>query len=369
MWRTPRRKQLRRRGRDRRVGVTGSATHRSTVRASKVMTLPSSVASTAPPTLTAHNVATAMANHKRLARPASGRGDTIRALGQEERAHLFPLQRHGYPCCRTRATRATRQSLVTFERNRYSVPTRYEGQRLLLRAFPWEIEITDGQTVVARHPRLYGRDGEQLDPLHYLALLEHKAGAFDLARPIQQWATQWPPIYRTYLAALQLARPQEARREFVRILQLHARYTPAVLPAALERAYGLCCWSADGVAQLVYQELDAPPPATLVDLEALPTLTHLAQLQIPLPDPHCFDRLFAYESPMAAAAATPADENSPGGYFPIRRSVHDRDTHAQSRSDSPDAALRGAPAPPAPARRAGPLPQGGPGRHPAQPLL
>ncbi len=109
------------------------------------------------------------------ARPASGRGDTIGALGQEERAHLFPLQRHGYPCCRTRAARATRQSLVTFERNRYSVPTRYEGQRLLLRAFPWEVEISDGQTVVARHPRLYGRDGEQLDPLHYLALLERKS--------------------------------------------------------------------------------------------------------------------------------------------------------------------------------------------------
>jgi len=175
------------------------------------------------------------------------------------------------------------------------VPTRYEGQRLLLRAFPWEVEITDGQTVVARHPRLYGRDGEQLDPLHYLSLLERKVGAFDLARPIQQWSPQWPPIYRTYLDALQQARPQEARREFVRILQLHARYTPAVLAAAVERAYGLRCWSADGVAQLVYQELDAPPPATTVDLAARPTLTRLAQVQIALPDPHRFDRLFAYE--------------------------------------------------------------------------
>jgi len=228
-------------------------------------------------------------------RPASGRGDTIGTLWREERAHLFPLQRHGYPCCRLRAARATRQSLVTFERNRYSVPTRYEGQRLLLRAFPWEVEITDGATVVARHPRLYGRDGEQLDPLHYLSLLERKSGAFDLARPIQQWSAQWPPIYRTYLDALQQARPQEARREFVRILQLHARYTPTVLAAALERAYGLRCWSADGVAQLVYQELDAPPPATTVDLAARPTLTRLAQIQIALPDLHRFDRLFTYE--------------------------------------------------------------------------
>ncbi len=227
-------------------------------------------------------------------RPASGRGNTIGALWREERAHLRPVQRHGYPCCRTVAARATRQGLVTFERNRYSVPTRHGGERLLLRAFPWEVEITDGATVVARHPRLYGRDGEHLDPLHYLALLERKSGAFDLARPIQQWSAQWPPLYHTYLDALQQARPREARREFVRILQLHARYTPAAVAAALERAYDLRCWSADGVEQLVHQEGEAPLPATTVDLAATgaPTLTRLAQVQIALPDPHCFDRLF-----------------------------------------------------------------------------
>lgn len=229
------------------------------------------------------------------ARMASGRGHTIGALWQEEQAHLLPLQRQGYPCCRTVATRATRQGLVTFERNRYSVPTRYGGVRLLLRAFPWEVEISDGQSVIARHPRLYGRDGEHLDPLHYLSLLERKPGAFDLARPIQQWAVQWPPIYRTYLDALQRARPHEARREFVRILQLHARYTPAAIGAALERAYGLCCWSADGVEQLVHQEAGLALPATTVDLVAagVPTLTRLAQVQIPLPDLHRFDQLYA----------------------------------------------------------------------------
>ena len=227
-------------------------------------------------------------------RPASGRGGTIGALWHAEQVHLRPVQQHAYPCCRTVAACATRQGLVTFERNRYSVPTRYGGERLLVRAFPWEVEISDGQAVIARHPRLYGHGGEQLDPLHYLALLERKPGALDLARPIQQWSTHWPPIYRTYLDALEQARPQEARREFVRILQLHARYTSATVAAALERAYSLRCWSADGVEQLVHQERDAPPPATTVDLTAagVPTLTRLAQVQIALPDPHRFDRLF-----------------------------------------------------------------------------
>jgi len=230
---------------------------------------------------------------KEDSRPAAGRAGTIGALWQEEQAHLRPLQAQPYPCCRTVPVRATRQGLVTFERNRYSVPSRYGGARLLLRAFAWHIEISDGQRTIARHPRLYGRDGEQLDPLHYLQLLERKPGAFDLARPIQQWRQQWPAIYHTYLAALHQTRPQEARREFVRILQLHTRYSTAAVAAALERAYGLCCWSADGVEQLVHQELSVPLPAVVVDLQASPTLGPLAQVQIPLPDLHRFDGLIA----------------------------------------------------------------------------
>jgi hypothetical protein len=184
--------------------------------------------------------------------------------------------------------RATRLGLVTFERNRYSVPGRYAGERLLLRAYAWHVEITDGRTVLARHPRLYGKDGEQLDPLHYLQVLEHKPGAFDHARPIQQWAKRWPPIYRTYLEALRTARPEGATREFVRILQLHTRFSPEVLAAALERALALCCWSVDGVEQLARQALLPDDTPTSVD-PAL--LAQIPSVEIPLPDLGRFNQL------------------------------------------------------------------------------
>jgi hypothetical protein len=225
------------------------------------------------------------------ARAASGRGATIGALWQEERAQLLPLQRHAYPCCRTVAVRATRQGLVTFERNRYSVPSRHAGERLILRAFAWTVELSDGQAVVARHPRLYGRDGEQLDPLHYLALLEQKPGAFDHARPLRHWAAGWPPIYHTYLAALREARPADATREFVRILQLHARYAPDVIAAALERAAALGCWSADGVEQCIHQALAPTVSAGAIDLAAAPGLAALGAVRIPLPDLGRFNQL------------------------------------------------------------------------------
>lgn len=223
-------------------------------------------------------------------RTVTGRTGSIGELWHQEQSMLMPLQRHAYPCCRTVAVKASRMGLVSFERNRYSVPSRYAGERLLLRAYAWHIEITDGTMAIAVHPRLYGKDGEQLDPLHYLYVLEHKPGAFERARPIKAWSKEWPPVYRRYLEALKQERPQDATREFVRVLQLHARYTPEVLAGALERACILRCWSADGVEQLAHQALEPvlTTPAEFVE-ESEPA--HLTEIQIPLPDLGGFDRL------------------------------------------------------------------------------
>jgi len=231
------------------------------------------------------------------ARVVPGRQRAIGALWREEQARLRPLQRHPFPCCRTVAVRATRQALISFERNRYSVPTRYAGERLLLRAFAWTVEVSDGQAVIARHPRLYGRDGEQLDPLHYLALLEQKPGAFDDARPIRRWARDWPPIYHRYLAALRHARPESATREFVRVLQLHARYDQAAIAGALEGALALGCWSADGVEQCLRQAAAPGVPPARLDLAAAPGLAPLVAVQIPLPDLAAFNRLLTEVQP------------------------------------------------------------------------
>jgi transposase len=226
------------------------------------------------------------------ARTVPGREHAIGVLWQEEQVRLRPVPPHPFPCCRTVAVKATRQALVGFARNRYSVPSRYAGERLVLRAFPWHVELSDGQTVVARHPRLYGRDGEQLDPLHYLQVLERKPGGFDGARPIQHWRATWPPIYEEYLTALRRERPGDATREFVRILQLHARYRLEAIAAALEQALALACWSADAVEVLIRQTADpAATGASALDLAAVPRLAPLAAVTIPMPDLQAFDQL------------------------------------------------------------------------------
>ena len=87
-------------------------------------------------------------------------------------------------CCRCRRrrtkrarnapTRASSQALVRYETNDYSVPVAYGHQRVLVKAFVWEVVIACGSEVIARHRRSYGREEMIFDPLHYLALLEQK---------------------------------------------------------------------------------------------------------------------------------------------------------------------------------------------------
>jgi transposase len=210
------------------------------------------------------------------ARTVAGRTASIGALLAQERAHALPLPRVPYPCCRTVPVRPTRLGLVTFEHNRYSVPPHVVGRMLLLRAFAWEVVIVDGQSEVARHPRLYGEGQEHLDPHHYLAVLERKPGAFAQARPILAWAAHWPPVFGAYLAALQAADPAGATGTFLRILQLGLRYGEAALATALEVALAQSWWQADAVELLLRQAQEPVIPVAPVDLQATPSLAAVA---------------------------------------------------------------------------------------------
>ena len=53
---------------------------------------------------------------------------------EEERAHLKPLNPAGFDLARVRTVSATKQFRVALDTNHYSVPSRYAGQRLTLKA-------------------------------------------------------------------------------------------------------------------------------------------------------------------------------------------------------------------------------------------
>jgi hypothetical protein len=71
-------------------------------------------------------------------------------------------------------------SQVTFETNRYSVPVETARAHLTLKAYPFRIEVWDETRLLTTHPRSYQRDQDLFDPLHYLALLEHRPGPLNM---------------------------------------------------------------------------------------------------------------------------------------------------------------------------------------------
>jgi hypothetical protein len=95
-------------------------------------------------------------------------------------------------------------------------------------------------------------------------LLERRPGAWDHAKPIQEWRQRWPEVYDRYLSALQEhLTASQATREFVRILRLHEDYSQAIITQALEKALECHCYSMDGVKQLVMglkESLDSDTP-------------------------------------------------------------------------------------------------------------
>ncbi len=205
---------------------------------------------------------------------------------ERERQALQPLPQQPFDCCRHVEVQANQLSLVHFETNRYSVPVAWAHEKLVLKAYVDRVEIWHGTQPVARHRRLYGRNEESLDLDHYLDLLLQKPGALKYARAVRQ--SPLSPTFRSYLQRLRERLPR-AEREFIRILQLHRRFTLAVLEQAVGQALERQVFSYEGVYNLALQlqQPDAPPPPPL-DPSTHP---HVPQVTVPAPDLNRFNLL------------------------------------------------------------------------------
>jgi hypothetical protein len=112
---------------------------------------------------------------------------TIGEAWEMERPHLLPLPEKDFECCISNPVVLNGYSQVEYQTNRYSVPADQAYRNLMLKAYPFRIDILHLDDVIASHPRCYERKQDILDPLHYLPLLEQRPGAFDHAKPIRRW--------------------------------------------------------------------------------------------------------------------------------------------------------------------------------------
>jgi transposase len=208
---------------------------------------------------------------------------TIGEAWEQERPLLQPLPRFAYDCCNMVTVRLTPYSLATYETNRYSVPVKRARRDAKIKAYPFHIEIWDDKELLATHPRCYGREQDVFDPLHYIALLEQRPGAFDYAAPMKRWRKEWPESYNKVLATLKEKWPEgRGVQEFIRILQLHNDYPADLIEQAIDQALTYGCVHLDGVLHCLHQLIEPEESPQSLDLSNRPDLQNIGNQPVDL---------------------------------------------------------------------------------------
>lgn len=150
--------------------------------------------------LNAHLLAACLADDQRR---VDRQEVTVGEAWEAEKPYLLSLSERDFECCVTRSVTLNPYSQVEFETNRYSVPADKAYRNLVIKAYPFRVDVLYLDDVIASHPRCYDREQDVLDPLHYLPLLAQRPGAFEHAKPIRRWRQGWPSVYERLLAYLQ----------------------------------------------------------------------------------------------------------------------------------------------------------------------
>ena len=209
---------------------------------------------------------------------------TIGEAWEQEKPYLHPLPPFDYDCCEMVTVRLNPYSQATFETNRYSVPVAKARRDVMIKAYPFFVDIFDEKgNLLAHHPRSYRKEQDIFDPLHYLSLLEQRPGAFDYAKPIKEWRKDWPESYSRMLENLQEKWPEgRGVQEFIRVLQLHKDYPADLIEQAIEQALSYGCVHLDGVLHCLHQLIEPKEPPKSLDLSDRPDLQHIGNQPIDL---------------------------------------------------------------------------------------
>jgi len=205
---------------------------------------------------------------KRRQRKLWGHQETIAERFERDRGKLLPLPPAPLEACEKRTTRASSQALVRYETNDYSVPTEFGHRQVLVKAFVWDLVISCGSEVIARHTRSYAREEMIFNPLHYLALLEQKSNALDQAAPLQGLVL--PEEFAELRRQMEARLGKRGRREYVQVLRLLETFSLAEVAAAVGEALRFPAIAFDAVKHLLLCAIERRPPR--LDLQNYPHL-------------------------------------------------------------------------------------------------
>jgi len=205
---------------------------------------------------------------KRLGERLRGHTETIGERLVRDLASLQQPLPPPYDACEKVGTRVSSLSLVRYRLNDYSVPTSFGHRDVLVRGYVHEVVISCGTEIIARHLRSYEREDFVFDPLHYLALIEHKINALDQAAPLADW--KLPDEFATLRRLLEGRMGKPGKREFVQVLRLMENFSIDDVAAAVRDAIQRGAVGFDAVKHLVLCRMERRPPR--LDLGVYPYL-------------------------------------------------------------------------------------------------
>jgi hypothetical protein len=219
---------------------------------------------------------------------------TIKDRLAEDLAAAAPLPEYRFdPCVVRPAVVVDKYQTVAFDCNRYSVPRRFAFQTVAIKGYVDRVVIVAEGREIAAHKRCLDKHQMILDPLHYLATLGRKAGAFDHAPVFRDW--KLPSCFADLRNALEeLHGLRAGAHRFIQVLQLLGENPLTRVSQAVEECISAHIISADAVIartrSLAATDAMTRRPALLLP-ESPP-----AAVQVPLPDLSRFDQLLD-ESP------------------------------------------------------------------------
>ena len=198
---------------------------------------------------------------------------SVWSVFEAERPSLLSLPRtfDGYA---ERTVRVSTTSLVSFDRNRYSVACQAAGKTAQLRSYAGNIIVMHEGICIAEHPRAFQRDQMIFDPWHYLPVLRKKPGALRNGAPFKDWDLPHP-IQRTWR---RLKHYPDWDRQLVDILACVPIYGLEAVASACNEALGSGSVSRDVVINLLVRTHQEPSAAP-IDIPA-----HLQLKEPPLAD-------------------------------------------------------------------------------------
>ena len=232
----------------------------------------------------AHNDRLTTACQRELERDSRRAGRAGAGTLGADRAALLPLPVEPFEARRVELATINSLSLGRFDTNDYSVPTRFAYQTLTATGTIDQVRFSHRGTVVAQHPRSWDRRQVLFDPLHYLALLEHKPFAFDAARPLQGW--QLPDCFAMLRQRLEQADPRGGTRQYIRVLRLLEKHDVKAVSQAVGQALRLKAIDADAIRLLVERSGEQSP--AVFDLAGRPGLQ---AVRLPPPDLRVYSSL------------------------------------------------------------------------------